>query len=110
MGGRCAAPTLSRWPRCSASESGGGACGRRGAGSTFPVRSVALADLDVFAPDRPGVELARTADAHARVGDHLLPVRHPAYGARDGEHHREHRAWDADRAVDHAGIEVDVGV
>ena len=54
--------------------------------------------------------LARAADAHRRIGDHLLPMRHPSHRARDREHHREHRARNADGAVDHPGVEVDVRV
>jgi hypothetical protein len=48
------------------------------------------------------VQLAGTADTTVRIDDHFLPVRHPADGARDGEHHREHRARNAERAVDDA--------
>src|ERR1700751_4140374 len=72
--------------------------------------SGALADVDVIAAPRAGVQLPWPANAHVGIGDHLLPVRHPADGARDREHHREHRAWNADGAVDDARIEIDVRV
>src|SRR5579859_6332292 len=45
-----------------------------------------------------------------RIGDHLLPVRYPARGARDGEQYREHRARYPQGAVDDAGIKIDVGI
>ena len=64
----------------------------------------------VVALRRAGVELARAADAHRRIGNHLLPVRHPAHGARDREHHGEHRARNAERAVDDARVEIHVRV
>src|SRR6187551_1975854 len=58
----------------------------------------------------PHVELARAADLHLRVGDHLDPVRDPADRATDGEHHREHVERDAERLVDDAGVEIDVRI
>src|SRR3954467_3228859 len=70
----------------------------------------ALRDLDVFALLRSRVELARTADAHRGIRDHLLPMRNPTDGPRDREHHREHRARNAERRVDDAGVEIDVRV
>src|ERR1700754_2784761 len=56
--------------------------------------STALADLDVVALRRAGVQLARAADLHRRVRDHL----------------REHRLRNADGAVDDARIEIHVRV
>ena len=37
-------------------------------------------------------------------------MRKPAHRARDGEQHGEHRHREAERLVDQAGVEVDVGV
>src|SRR5690348_3759739 len=70
----------------------------------------ARADVLVVALGRPGVELTRTPDAHGRIGDHFLPVGHPAHGARDREHDREHRARDSQRGIDDARIEIHVRV
>src|SRR5690606_14097722 len=58
----------------------------------------------------PGIDLARAADPELRILLLLQPVRDPAGGARDGEHHREHLGRDAQRLVDDAGVEVDVRV
>src|SRR5512139_14674 len=62
------------------------------------------------APRRTGVELARTADLVRGIGQHLVPLRDPAGGARHREQRGEHAGGDAHRAEDDAGIEVDVGV
>src|SRR5947207_2177266 len=49
-----------------------------------------LLDGHVVALGVPGVELARSPDLLHRVLDHLVPLRHPADGARDGEEDGEH--------------------
>src|SRR6266404_9452980 len=56
------------------------------------------------------VELARAADLVLGIGDHLLPLRDPADGAREREDAGEHRHRDAQRPLHDAGIEVDVRV
>src|SRR5258708_2905634 len=56
------------------------------------------------------VELARPADLVFRIGNHLLPLRDPADGAREREDAGEHRHRDAQRALHDAGVEVDVGI
>src|SRR5690606_14864102 len=76
--------------------------------STTP--SAAIRDLDVVPFRGAGVELARTADLHRRIGNHLLPMRDPADRSRDGEHHRKHRLRNSDRAVDDPRVEIDVRV
>src|ERR1700722_5485640 len=58
----------------------------------------------------PGIELARTADSHVRVGDHFLPMGNPAGGARNCKHDREHGTWNPEGAVDDARIEIDVRI
>src|SRR5262245_48159995 len=55
-------------------------------------------------------ELARPADLVLRVGDHLLPLRDPADGAREREDAGEHRHRDAERALHDAGVEIDVRI
>src|SRR6185295_31129 len=64
----------------------------------------------IVALRRARVQLARPTDTHRRVRDHFLPVRHPAYGARDREHHREHRARNTERRIDDSRVEIDVRV
>src|SRR5260221_12475904 len=56
------------------------------------------------------VELARPADLVFRIGNHLLPLRDPADGAREREGAGEHRHRDAQRPLHDAGVEVDVGI
>src|SRR5689334_22029358 len=56
------------------------------------------------------VELTRTADALARILDHLLPLRDPTDRTRDREQHREHRGREAHRLQRDARIKVDVRV
>ena len=55
-----------------------------------------------------GVALARPADLLLGILDHLVPLRHPAHRARQGEDGGEHRGRDAHRLEDDARIEVDV--
>jgi putative acyl-CoA dehydrogenase len=74
---------------------------RRRGPAPEPAPSAAL-ERHVIAPRRPGVDLPWTGDLQLGVGDHLLPVRDPARAAGDREHHREHLARDAERAVDDA--------
>src|SRR5688572_31873527 len=71
--------------------------------------SSALLDRHVIALRRAGVELARTADLLAGIGDHLVPLRDPADGAGEREQNGEHGGREADRREDHPRIEVDVG-
>src|SRR5687768_3713953 len=73
------------------------------------VTSPLLDGLDV-APRRPLVELARPADLVLRVGDHLLPLRDPADGAREREDAGEHGHRDAERALHDARVEVHVWI
>lgn len=49
---------------------------------------------------RAGIELAGSADLLGRILDHLVPLRHPADGARHGEQHGEHRDGNAHRPED----------
>src|SRR5688500_6837468 len=77
---------------------------------TYLEALVALRDLDVVATRGTRIELARPTDLHRRVCNHFLPVRDPTDGARDREHHCEHRMRDTDRAVDDARIEIDVRI
>src|SRR6185369_6726160 len=69
-----------------------------------------LIDRHVIALGSAGVELARTADLLVGVGDHLIPLRDPAYRSSEREQRREHVGREADRIEDHAGIEIDVRV
>src|SRR5690606_16784510 len=69
-----------------------------------------IVEFNVVAMHGAGVELARAADAAVRVRDHFAPVGHPAYRSRNREHHREHRHRNAERAINDAGVEVDVRV
>src|SRR5689334_22634947 len=55
-----------------------------------------------------GVDLARAGDLLLRVVQQLAPLRQPADGARDCEHHREDRRRQTDSLVDQAGVEIDV--
>src|SRR5687768_358096 len=48
------------------------------------------------------VDLLRPRDLGVGVEQHLLPLRHPAYGARDREQDREHLDREAHRLVDQA--------
>src|SRR5271155_3933023 len=72
--------------------------------------SVPLCDRQIAARRRAGEKLARPADFHVRVLDHLGPLRDPADRARDREQRGEHRGWKAHRLQDDARIEIDVGV
>src|SRR5882762_421976 len=72
--------------------------------------NLALFQRQVISPRGAGIELARTADSHMRVGDHFLPMGNPTGGARDGEHDREHGTRNSESAVDDARIEIDVRV
>src|ERR1041385_473317 len=71
---------------------------------------LSLVDRLRFALGRSFEELARPADLVLRIGDHLLPLRDPADGAREREDAGEHRHRDAEGALHDAGIEVDVGI
>src|SRR5690606_13374141 len=74
-------------------------------GELFP-----LANVDIIAPRGAGVELTRTADALARIFDHLVPLRDPADRARESEENREHGGRETHRLERDARIEVDVEV
>src|SRR5688500_11482910 len=56
------------------------------------------------------VELAWPADLVLGVGNHLLPLRDPADGAREREDAGEHRHRDAERALHDAGVEVHIRI
>ena len=55
-------------------------------------------------------DLARPADARIGVGHHLAPLRDPAGQPANREEDREHLRREAQRAIDHAAVEVDVGI
>src|ERR1700728_3344413 len=73
-------------------------------------RILSLVDRLIVPLSGAGIELARAADPHVRIGNHLLPMRDPAGSARDGEQHGEHGARYPQGAIDDARIEVDVGI
>jgi len=75
---------------------------------TLPQRT--LVDRLHFALGRAGVELARPADLVLGVGDHFVELGDPADRSCQREDRREQGDRDADRALDDAGIEVDVRV
>src|SRR3546814_17960722 len=60
-------------------------------------KSSSLVDRHVVARVVAGVDLPRAADLELRVFLLFEPVRDPAGGAGDGEHHREHLGRDAQR-------------
>src|SRR3990167_10721293 len=70
----------------------------------------ALTDRHVIALRRAGIELTRAADLLRRIGDHLVPLRHPAHRAGEGKENREHVGRETDRRQDYARIEVDIGI
>src|SRR5215213_1473930 len=72
--------------------------------------SGALADRLHGARGGAGVKLTRAADLVLRVGDHLVQLRDPADRAGQREDRGEQADRDADRALDNAGIEIDVRV
>ena len=72
--------------------------------SRLPCRS------SVVALGVAGVDLARTADLAVALVVHLTPVRDPAGQPAQREQHGEHPGREAERPVDQAGVEVDVGV
>src|SRR6266436_5222200 len=72
--------------------------------------SAALVDRGVVALRRAGEELARPADLHVGVLDHLGPLRDPADGAGDREQYGEHRGREAHRLQDDPRIEIDIRV
>src|SRR5947207_7809606 len=67
---------------------------RRGASA-----GLALGDRRDLAPRSTGVELPRTADLLVGIGNHLVPLRDPADGARQGEDRRKQAHRDPDRAL-----------
>src|SRR5690349_15786786 len=74
-----------------APEAGNEEAGARPASSMQRMRRAsALRGGDVVACGVAGVDLARAADLGFRILLLLQPVRHPARGTRDREHHREH--------------------
>src|SRR5713101_2371742 len=76
-----------------------------------PSRAVStVVDRHELPPRGAGVELARPADLVFGVADHLLPLRDPAYRAREGKNASEHRHRDAERALHDPRIEIDVRV
>src|SRR5260221_3886326 len=75
----------------------------RAIGSAFPDRH----ELPAL---RAVVELARAADLVLGIGDHLLPLRDPADGARERKDAGEHRHGDAQGALHDSGVEIDVRI
>src|SRR3954447_6960952 len=73
-----------------------------------PAGSAALVDRHVVAAALARVDLARAGDLLLVVLDELEPLRDPAAGAGDGEHHREHRQGQGLRVVARARVEVGV--
>src|SRR5690349_13664418 len=71
-------------------------------------RRSALVDRHQVPAGRAVVQLERAAYLVFGIGDHLLPLRDPADGAREREDAGEHRYGDAERALHDARIEVDV--
>src|SRR5712691_6595714 len=69
-----------------------------------------LPDRHELPPPGAVVELARAADLVLGIGDHLLPLRDPADGARERKDAGEHRHRDPERALDDAGVKVDVWI
>src|SRR5690606_19860578 len=67
-------------------------------------------DWDVLPLGGTGVDLTRTPDLCARVGDHLPVLRDPARQSAHREQRGEHRCREAHGLVDEAGVEVDVRV
>ena len=55
----------------------------------------------IFALLVAGIELTRTANFVA-FAEHFVPMRDPAYGARDRENHGKHIGWNAHRFQDNA--------
>src|SRR5437763_4268508 len=72
--------------------------------------SVPLLNGHILALALTRVDLPRPRDLLLLVVHHLEPLGHPARGARDREHHREHLGGEAEGLVDEAGVEVDVRV
>src|SRR5262245_47825886 len=67
-------------------------------------------DRDVGSLARPDVDLARARDPEVGIAPQLHPLRDPARHAPDHEHHRERLGRNAERLVDDARIEVDIGI
>src|SRR5690606_28203837 len=83
----------------------------------FPFRVAALrprrsafVHRDVVAQVGANIDLPRPCDRLLLVLEHLLPLREPARGTRDGEQYREELRREAHRLVDEARVEVDVRV
>ena len=94
---------------------GEGSVPSEGGGPGHPRRAgregrLAAGDRLVIALRRAGVELTRAADALVRIGDHLVPLRHPAGRAGEGEEDGEHRRREAERLQRDARVEVDVRI
>src|ERR1700722_260906 len=76
----------------------------------YPPDGLAIGRRQIVPAGSARIELARTADFLARVFDHLLPLRDPSNGARDGEENGEHRGREAHRLQGDAGIEINIGI
>src|SRR5438128_3014084 len=76
---------------------------------TLDMRSPPVEGLHI-ALRRALIELPRPADLVFGIGDHFLPLRDPADGAREREDAGEHRHRDAERALHDAGVEIHIGV
>src|SRR5947209_16540015 len=79
-------------------------------GPAVSTPALSLLDRYVIPLGRAGVELARAADLLVGVRDHLVPLRHPADGAGEGEQSGEHGGRKADRRQHDARIEIDVRI
>src|SRR5262245_40931558 len=71
---------------------------------------LALRHRHEIAPLRSLEELPWAPDLLVGVADQLVPLRDPAHGAGEREDRREHRDRDAERLVDDARVEIDVGI
>src|SRR6267378_2435122 len=69
-----------------------------------------LVHRTVVAARGAGINLARAGDLLLLIEQHLLPLREPAGGARDGEQNREGLHGELHALVDQARVEVDVGI
>src|SRR5690349_13741827 len=72
-------------------------------------RLLALVERHVVGFGGARVDLTRPADLGRRLG-HLLPMGDPSGEASERKHDSEHVGGNAERSVDDAAVEVDVGI
>lgn len=56
------------------------------------------------------VDLARASNARGWILVHFGPMRDPTGQSSDSEQYGEHLHGESHGAVDHAGVEIDIGV